>query len=126
MEVVRQTKPLVFSEDDDELRVAYDNRGEPYRDGVQLEFRSRDCWSAVLLDCREVELLRDKLNEFIGAHSNKTEADELRSALECLVNAVMASSGTYGQPDDVVADIDRELQAAAVKAREVLDRKGGE
>jgi len=58
--------PLVFTEGDDELTVRYSNRGEPFRAGVELSFRSDRCWVAVLLEDRELRLLHAKLGEFLG------------------------------------------------------------
>lgn len=63
-----KVKPLVFREDGHELEVHYANRGEPYRDGVELSFSRTDystpgTW--VLLDRAEVRQLRDKLTEFL-------------------------------------------------------------
>jgi hypothetical protein len=65
-----QVKPLVFSEDERELRVEYGNRGEPFRDGVEFTFArldGRTCPIWVLLDRDEVQTLRDKLNEFLAS-----------------------------------------------------------
>ena len=72
MQISSRTKPLVFTEDDHEMRVQYSNRGEPYREGVEFVFdnpgTSRVCPIWVLLEHHEVEQLRDKLNEFLGAN----------------------------------------------------------
>lgn len=62
-------KPLVFKEDGHTIEVAYSNRGEPYRDGVEITFDNDDhrqpaTW--VLLDSHEVRVLRDKLTEYLG------------------------------------------------------------
>ena len=65
-----QVRPLRFSEDDHELTVQYSNRGEPFRDGVELMFDRQDgrtCPIWVLLDRDDVQKLRDKLNEFLEA-----------------------------------------------------------
>lgn len=61
--------PLVFREDGDEVTVRYSNRGEPYRNGVQLAFKDDSYnkpYVQVLLDESEVVQLRDKLNEYLG------------------------------------------------------------
>jgi Zn-finger nucleic acid-binding protein len=66
-----QIKDLVLSDEDGhELRVAYDNRGEPYRQGVEVLFDAcdgctRPVW--VFLDRDEVEKLHEKLGEFLAA-----------------------------------------------------------
>lgn len=69
MQVNKSTKPLNFTEDDDEMRVCYSNRGEPFRDGVEFQFNRlsshREGVVHVLLDACEVKQLRDKLNEFL-------------------------------------------------------------
>lgn len=68
MKVVRKVKPLMFTEDGNELHVHYDNRGEPYREGVSLTFYLADDKTSVqvMLSAEEVYALRNKLNEFIG------------------------------------------------------------
>lgn len=62
-------KPLVFREDANTVSVQYSNRGEPYREGVELTFAD-DSWNkphvAVLLEDDEVVKLRDKLNAYLG------------------------------------------------------------
>ena len=66
-----QVTPLVLSDEEgQELRVFYDNRGEPFREGVDVTFdrcdgRTRPVW--VFLERDEVEKLRDKLSEFLDA-----------------------------------------------------------
>jgi hypothetical protein len=66
-----QVSPLVLSDENGhELRVQYDNRGEPYRQGVDFTFdscngRTIPVW--VFLERDEVERLRDKLSEFLDA-----------------------------------------------------------
>lgn len=69
MIVRKGVKPLVFREESRTVEVRYDNRGEPYRDGVELTFDKNDHNSApvwVLLEEHEVIQLRDKLNEYLG------------------------------------------------------------
>ncbi len=72
MRIESKVKPLVFSEDDHEMRVQYSNRGDPFREGVEFVFdvpaTSRVCPVWVLLNRREVEQLRDKLSEFLGTN----------------------------------------------------------
>lgn len=68
MRVVRNVRPLVFTEEHHEIHVCHANRGEPYREGVELSFVN-DMYSEctrVLLDRFDVKQLRDKLNEFLG------------------------------------------------------------
>lgn len=65
-----QVRPLVFTEDDNELTVRYGNRGEPFRQGVELMFDrcdGRTCPIWVLLDRHEVLTLKTKLDEFLAA-----------------------------------------------------------
>jgi len=68
---MNQVKPLVLTDGDgSEVRVSYDNRGEPYREGVEFSFdkcdgRTRPIW--VFLERHEVESLREKLDEFLAA-----------------------------------------------------------
>jgi hypothetical protein len=66
-----QVTPLVICDENaHELRVQYDTRGEPYREGVDVTFDACDgrrmpIW--VFLERDEVEKLRDKLSEFLEA-----------------------------------------------------------
>lgn len=67
MDVVRVTeKAEVFSsEDGDRLEVRYDNRGEPYREGIKLAFRPvEDEWGGptVFLEKDEARRLRDLID----------------------------------------------------------------
>lgn len=65
-----QVKPLVFRDGDGKLSVHYDNRGEPFREGVEIEFDREDgrtCPVYVLLDRDDVERFRNKLNEFLAS-----------------------------------------------------------
>ena len=55
MKVRETVKPLVFTENEGELRIAYSNRGEPFRDGVEFQFdklNGRTSPTYVLLDVR--------------------------------------------------------------------------
>ena len=65
---MQDVRPLEFTEDDCTMTVQYDNRGEPYRNGVEFSFDREGpgpvVW--VLLDRAEVAQLRDRLNEFLA------------------------------------------------------------
>lgn len=65
MKVMDRTSAYVMFEDretGDKLRVGYDNRGEPYREGVTLEFCPTDRYGPqVFLRDYEVRELRDLL-----------------------------------------------------------------
>lgn len=52
------------AEDGHQLRVGYDNRGEPYRDGVtlSLEMGGGEYGGHMFLEMSEVNRLRDLLN----------------------------------------------------------------
>lgn len=84
-------KPLVFTEGDDKVTVQYSNRGEPYREGVQISFVD-ESWNkphvAVLLEDDEVVKLRDKLNAYLG-----------QTAAEPLVDEPVTRSEVFGQYD---------------------------
>jgi hypothetical protein len=60
-------KRLIFNgEDGCQLEVYYDNRGEPFREGVCIELRiSEPGEFSVFLQMDEVQKLRDKLTEII-------------------------------------------------------------
>jgi hypothetical protein len=67
--IVRKTTSLEFNDRENTVRVSYDNDGDPYREGVAIEFRRENpswTWIRVLLEEGEVRALRDKLSEFLG------------------------------------------------------------
>lgn len=68
MKVNRNIESRVFrGEDGSVLRVHYDNRGEPFREGVSLDLEDGyDHLVGVFLDAREAEDLRRFLNELLG------------------------------------------------------------
>lgn len=63
MKVDKNEASLEFcSEDGDKLVARYDNRGEPYREGVTLAFTPSDGYGpAVFLNDHEARRLRDML-----------------------------------------------------------------
>jgi hypothetical protein len=65
MRIDRGIKRVDFEgEDGDTLSVHYDNRGDPYRQGVTLDLRNADTQDSVgvFLESREACELRDLLN----------------------------------------------------------------
>lgn len=63
MKVEHATNEAYFhGEDDAELWVHYDNRGEPYRQGVTLNLKDDCSRVSVFLEKWEVQALRDLLN----------------------------------------------------------------
>lgn len=64
MKVDRYSQRVTFhGEDSEELEVHYDNRGEPYRQGISLDLTTDGRWRAsVFLENREAVELRDLLN----------------------------------------------------------------
>ena len=58
------TSETFQAEDGYELRIAYDNRGDPYREGVSLSLELGDggYGGHMFLDMHEVVRLRDLLN----------------------------------------------------------------
>lgn len=93
MKVKREVKPLIFRATEAEVRVRYDNEGEPFREGVSLEF-ARDGYrdeTHVLLDVYEVKQLRDKLDEFLGVVRPAGTADPVAKAtVEVMADQVRA------------------------------------
>ena len=70
MRINSREPALVFTEDEHTLRIGYSNRGEPFREGVEIELDFQqgtrsDC-RYVLLNLDEVRQLRDKLSRFLG------------------------------------------------------------
>lgn len=95
----RKVKPLVFTEGENTLTVGYSNRGDPFRDGVEMSFECERCWVAVLLDeDRDVQLLRDKLSEFLGTVS-RVRGRNLVVCLDGAPVAIMEPTATE-LPDD--------------------------
>lgn len=78
-------KPLVFREAENTVSVQYSNRGEPYREGVELTFVDNS-WNkphvAVLLEDEEVVKLRNKLNEYLGRV--ETRPPSVATSCECV------------------------------------------
>ncbi|ESX17867.1 hypothetical protein X766_15815 [Mesorhizobium sp. LSJC255A00] len=64
MKKVSQSSVRFRAEDGDELVVAYTNRGEPYREGIQmsLEVSGGDYGGHLFLEDYEAKQLRDLLN----------------------------------------------------------------
>lgn len=63
MKVDRNSKTLLLQgEDGETLAVMYDNRGEPYREGISVEFHDRDVALGVFLHKEDTVALRDLLN----------------------------------------------------------------
>lgn len=65
----RNVKPLVFKgEGEDHLTIRYSNRGEPYREGVEVEWILGNDWGSnvsVFLETEEMKRLRDTLNKML-------------------------------------------------------------
>jgi hypothetical protein len=61
--IEKSSKSVTFhGEDGEKLRVSYDNRGEPYRQGVALWLESGSHMQGVFIDQREVRQLQDMLD----------------------------------------------------------------
>lgn len=52
----------LHGEDGENLRISYDNRGEPYRQGVSLWLESGTTLQGVFIDQREVRQLQNLLD----------------------------------------------------------------
>jgi hypothetical protein len=93
MKVNSKVKPLVFTEDGHTITVQYDNRGEPFREGVTICFESPNPkWPVVftMLEVREIVALRDKLNEFLGHVQKATGRQDLVGLLPVVHNGKSA------------------------------------
>lgn len=57
----RSGKPLLLTDGEARVRVAYDNRGEPYREGasIAIEFAREECW--VFLSGHDLKAFTSKL-----------------------------------------------------------------
>ena len=80
MKVNRHTSSLhLDGEDGSALVVRYDNRGDPYRQGVTIELREAGSFSArevtVFLEGWELEKLRDKLIELCPPRPPRANPD---------------------------------------------------
>jgi hypothetical protein len=61
--LLRYERSVTFDgEDGEKLRVSYDNRGDPYRQGVALWLESGSALQGVFIDEREVRQLQDMLD----------------------------------------------------------------
>lgn len=64
MRIDKYHQRAVFeAEDGGSLRVGYDNRGEPYREGICLVLEHDSDWIHLFLEEEEVKSLRDLLNK---------------------------------------------------------------
>jgi|GEM_PF-2787437 len=65
MKVNRHIGAKIFrGEDGDSLTIRYDNRGEPFREGVNIELQDDDYNGvSIFLDERELKELKDFLND---------------------------------------------------------------
>ncbi len=67
MRVDKFSKNVEFrGEDGESLRVTYDNRGEPYREGITLHLEAGSKYQSVFLEAREARELRVLLNQLYG------------------------------------------------------------
>lgn len=68
MRVNRDTATITFhGEDDQHLRIGYDNRGEPYREGFSVDLmEGYESKASVFLEAHEGRKLRDFLIKFYG------------------------------------------------------------
>ena len=93
MKINQKVKPLVFTDEGRQITVQYENRGEPFREGVGITFDSElpsehAVW--VLLDVQEVAQLRDKLNAFLGHSQKATGRKDLVGLLPVVYNGKSA------------------------------------
>ena len=68
MRFIRISETVATGEHGDVLRVQYDNRGEPYREGCQIQILSGDdrIGTHIFLEDDEVRRLRDALSKMLG------------------------------------------------------------
>jgi hypothetical protein len=58
------TRVQFIGEEGDKVTVGYSNRGEPYREGIEMDFEQGErTVTSVFLETREVLELRDLLNK---------------------------------------------------------------
>lgn len=71
---------LFSAEDGDRLEVSYDNRGEPYREGISLSLHEPDKpWrSHVFIEKREALELRDLIDELFPRKSQPVTSGVLK------------------------------------------------
>ena len=62
MKIDKYKKKVSFQAEDGEfLDVEYDNRGEPYREGISMSFNGCDLFVSLFIEGREAKELRDLL-----------------------------------------------------------------
>lgn len=67
VQINKNMKQLEFREDDHRIVVSYDNRGDPFREGVSLMFDSDSMgFVRVLLDAEETQKLLQALTDALG------------------------------------------------------------
>jgi len=56
----------IYGEAGGSVKLFYDNMGEPFREGVAFDVRDEDYHCRVLMCPRDVQRMRDKLDEFLN------------------------------------------------------------
>lgn len=69
MKNIRKINNIVIArgEDGEELKIGYSNRGEPYKQGAEIELFLKDEFSelSVFIEDYELRRLRDSINKFL-------------------------------------------------------------
>jgi hypothetical protein len=65
MRRLNEARHTFRAEQGDELTVGYDNRGEPYRQGISLWLETGEKYAGVFLEEDEARELRDLLNRIM-------------------------------------------------------------
>lgn len=108
MKVLPSRTRIVIQSDADEGRlvVCYDNRGEPYREGIDLSLERGPDSVGVFIETWEVRALRDLLNRL---HPVGVSVDLDVSALESIADALAAdaSNPNAEQQAQLVRDVSK-------------------
>ncbi len=104
MKVNSMVKPAVFvGEDGERLEMSRSNRGEPYRDGIELNIDEGEAYLSAFLELGEVREMQRFLNEYLRVEQ-KNELDRCKAVLEKLSN-----SGVYLGGAEVMDEINAVL-----------------
>ncbi len=70
MKIDKHREKVIFrAEEGEELEISYDNRGEPFREGLSISLDGNESHVSLFIEKREARLLRDLLNNLYPVKS---------------------------------------------------------